>query len=90
MRVERLPSLEFAKTENGGLAIYYSHLYLGRTNKKMKKVTRVMNVRQAHPYDLHKVKSTARQLGVDPLLNVCYDLKPEDAYCVLGITMEGM
>jgi len=55
-----------------------------------RKIKVILQHRRAHPYDLHKVPENHRQLAVNPLLTALHHMLPNDAKCLLGLTMDDL
>jgi len=87
LTVKTLPPLDFAKTKDGQLCTQY--------NKKARNGTLIpkeliLRTRVAHEYDLHKVPKNHRQICTNEILRTLFDTKPNDAYCIIGVTMEDL
>eukprot|EP00026_Physarum_polycephalum_P007594 Phypoly_transcript_07658.p1 GENE.Phypoly_transcript_07658~~Phypoly_transcript_07658.p1 ORF type:complete len:468 (+),score=100.30 Phypoly_transcript_07658:102-1505(+) len=85
LKIEKLPNLEITHSKEGSCVKHTKNTRRGTSN-----VTTNLDSRRCHRYYKEKYVKEHRQLGLDALARVLEDMRPTDAYCILGLTMEDL
>jgi hypothetical protein len=86
LEVEILPAISMDKSGSSFSITYEKRTRGGNKTKKIRQLA----WRKCHPWYEHEITPKNRQFEVGSLLDTLYDLKPKDAFAVIGLTNEDL